>query len=127
MKNTGIKFKVYDLLNKKELSSYADKGLLFYQEGKFVGVDWYITASELENPQRYSVHRFTGMQDKNGKGVFDGDILSRKNADDLKEFKVEIDTVHGVRLLDENGEKYNYIIELISFYFEIIGNTHNIS
>jgi hypothetical protein len=66
------------LLSPNYLRSYADNGLLFYWDDKFVGVEWFIQCEQLENPKRFKVEQFTGTYDCNDRPIYEGDIIFHK-------------------------------------------------
>jgi hypothetical protein len=57
------KFRVKDLRTNTYLSSYAERGLLFHYEKRWVDVGWFIQCEQLESPQRFKVEQFTCSYD----------------------------------------------------------------
>lgn len=84
-----IKFRVWD--GKRFLYSYADSGEKFDYEGRFVGVDWFIQCQRLESPQRFWVQQYTGLTDRNGQEIYEGDILKSGFSTTVVEWDDDID------------------------------------
>ena len=76
-----LKYRVWDVEKNEFLKSYADLGLMFFTNYsrndtyKIVGVDWFISANNNENPLRYIVTEYVGMDDMEGNPIYDGDIV----------------------------------------------------
>lgn len=75
-----LKFRVFDLLSKSYLHSYADNGESFQyfhtpSDWMFIGIDWFIQCSRLESLKRFKVEQFSGLLDSQGKEVYEGDLV----------------------------------------------------
>ena len=126
--NRQIKFRVWDVEQNKFLSSYADKGIEFYHEqGKdwhekqvrdIVPVSWFLQDHN-NNLANYIVTQYTGLNDKNGKEIYEGDILEWKG-EFIAEVFFEKENAAFVIKSKKGGKAFmseNYVLN-----FQIIGN-----
>lgn len=110
MSNREIKFRARDLV----LDKYVDwKSLLEGDNFRSVLFD-----------KNFTIEQYTGLKDKNGKEIYEGDVLSCYNhdADNHYEGKVVWSSVdNGYKLEDTDGDEY----DLYKYHIQsVIGNIH---
>lgn len=109
MENREIKFRYWD--TKKKLMNYCDTTYFDYLSKFFIEYDY-------EHPEINEVHlmQFTGLHDKNGKEIYEGDILQNAINDRLFNWRIDFHN-GGFKLrnigidgyLDEHRPLYNSI------------------
>lgn len=112
--NDRFKFRVWDKINEKWINNNC---LLDIESGYLFG--WY--DNEQANKRRYKLMQSTGIKDKNGKLVYESDIIT----DEIDNYVVEWDTDEAYLgfWVREIGTREYYTFEQLLSY-EVIGNIY---
>ena len=117
-----IKFRAWDKLN-NEMSVVEQ--INFYR-GEFESIGYGV--SSLREADKIELMQSTGLKDKNGKEIFEGDILAVEADDGVIILKVSWDDEHALFVI--KTKKFNEeaaLAELVddnSYPFEVIGNIY---
>ena len=114
-----IKYRVWDNENKSYNDPYSSAYYAMAQDG---GLDFYCHGDHMReaDPDVYFVEQYTGLIDKNGKEIYEGDIV--RYADDYEE-NAEV-------VFDDGGFQVEWPINIerlegdITCMMEVVGNIH---
>ena len=121
MSDNRFKFRVWDNINKryeKDLTLLDKDGDLCYQDGhKYCNG---------EHPEDFTIEQCTGLKDKNGKLIFEGDVVLALESwsDRKREFNViYCDKEYGFLFVD-GFKNTKALFAFLPGELEIIGNVH---
>ena len=126
MKNR-FKFRVWDKIN--EVYFGGDYGVSYFLSDSEIDDDLYRFQSdgpfELSKDDDFIVEQCTGLKDKNGVLIYEGDILGYKDYED-KRVVVWNDKYMAYRVHDEDGVDCGSVYQeyIGEFGIEVIGNIH---
>ena len=133
MKNREIKFRVWNGMNMEYDVTVGKFGSFFVNPEKGDGLDPKDSASltpcNTKYPDDIPIMQFTGMKDKNGKEIYEGDIVKYNHTTLEYEGEFELfignvyfdnDNYYGWRIKSNRDSSDSYGWEVI----EVIGNTY---
>ncbi len=119
--NRPIKFRFWgDFGDFNEEADTCEKEMLYGDRFHFFD---HAPINDLFADKRFVVMQFTGLVDKNGKEIYEGDIVIVKGTKRIKNYVTEIIWLNNGFCLKENNTYFNDY-KLLSSGLEVIGSIH---